>query len=124
MIESGFYERVGGEAFFRKLVEHFYGLVARDEVLRPLYPADLATAERHLTWFLMQRWGGPAVYAERRGAPRLRMRHGAFPIGQIERDRWMAHMAAAVRAGGASDADAAELMAYFEDTATFLVNQG
>ena len=124
MVESEFYERVGGETFFLKLVKHFYALVARDELLRPLYPLDLTTAERHLTWFLIQRWGGPAAYAERRGAPRLRMRHGAFPIGQTERDRWIGHMAAAVRASGASDADTAELMAYFEDTATFLMNQG
>ena len=124
MVDSGPYERVGGETFFRRLVEHFYALVARDELLRPLYPEDLTTAKLHLTWFLIQRWGGPAVYAERRGAPRLRMRHGAFLIGQPERDRWIANMAVAVRASGASGMDAAELMTYFENTATFLMNRG
>ena len=81
-----FYEAVGGEEFFTRLVHRFYQGVAEDPVLRPVYPAkDLGPAEEHLRLFLIQYWGGPATYNERRGHPRLRMRHVHFAIGEAER---------------------------------------
>src|ERR1700751_2722078 len=44
-----FYEAVGGEEFFTRLVHRFYQGVADDPVLRPVYPAqDLGPAEGHL----------------------------------------------------------------------------
>jgi hemoglobin len=62
-----------------------------------MYPeADLAGAAHRLTLFLAQYWGGPATYAEERGHPRLRMRHASFPIDADARDRWLAHMRAAI----------------------------
>src|SRR3954454_7996821 len=67
--------------FFERLVGRFYAGVEVDPVLRPLYPEpDLAAAQRRLTLFLAQYWGGPRTYDEERGHPRLRMRHGPFPI--------------------------------------------
>src|SRR5256885_16724005 len=92
-----FYEAVGGAPTFRKLVALFYQGVAADPVLRPLYPEeDLGPAEERLRLFLIQYWGGPRTYGERRGHPRLRMRHVPFPIGGPERDAWLAHMRTAV----------------------------
>ena len=74
-----FYEAVGGEETFRRLVHHFYAGVAEDPLLRPLYPEqDLAGAEERLRMFLVQYWGGPRTYSEQRGHPRLRMRHAPF----------------------------------------------
>ena len=116
------YERVGGEAFFIALVDSFYALVAVDDLLRPLYPADLEPGKGHLAAFLAQYWGGPPHYSMERGHPRLRMRHARFPIGQATRDAWVRHMAAAVEGAGLPHEDAAELMTYFEQTATFLMN--
>src|SRR5947209_564046 len=69
-----FFEAVGGEETFRRLVHRFYELAADDPVLRPVYPAqDLGPAEEHLLLFLIQYWGGPQTYNELRGHPRLRM---------------------------------------------------
>jgi len=91
------YERAGGTPFFEALVARFYEGVATDPVLRRVYPeADLAPAERRLTLFLIQYWGGPTTYDEERGHPRLRMRHAPFAIGPGERDRWLWHMRAAI----------------------------
>jgi hemoglobin len=117
------YERVGGDAFFVSLVDHFYAGIEDDPLLRPLYPDDLGPPRRHLALFLVQYWGGPRTYSEERGHPRLRMRHFPFRIGQAERDAWLGHMRAAVEASPASAADADALMAYFESTATSLINQ-
>jgi hemoglobin len=94
------FQRVGGMAFFERLVDRFYDGVRGDPVLLRLYPTpdDLAPARRHLTLFLAQYWGGPTTYSEERGHPRLRMRHAPFAIGPEERDHWLAHMREAVAA--------------------------
>lgn len=125
------YDRVG-EEFFGTLVDTFYAGVATDEVLAPLYPdaPDFGPAAERLRWFLVQYWGGPHTYAERRGHPKLRMRHLPFRVGPQERDRWLVHMAAAVEHACARLSDdgpdpdeiAAELMAYFVPAAEHLRN--
>ncbi|HJQ42824.1 MAG TPA: globin [Jatrophihabitantaceae bacterium] len=90
---DSFFAAVGGEETFRKLVAEFYARVARDPVLRALYPeAELGPAEERLRMFLIQYWGGPTTYSEQRGHPRLRLRHAPFAIGVAERDAWLRHM--------------------------------
>ena len=91
------YELVGGHRWFEALVGRFYDRVADDPVLRPMYPEeDLGPAAERLTMFLEQYWGGPGTYSEQRGHPRLRMRHLPFKVNPDARDRWLAHMRAAV----------------------------
>jgi hemoglobin len=78
---------------FVRLVHRFYEGVAADPKLRPMYPeADLAGAEERLRMFLVQYWGGPRDYTEKRGHPRLRMRHVPFAVTPDARDRWLGHM--------------------------------
>jgi hemoglobin len=91
------YDLVGGAETFHRLVARFYAGVKDDPVLRRLYPEeDLGPAEERLRMFLVQYWGGPRTYSERRGHPRLRMRHAPFAIGTAERDAWLRHMRDAV----------------------------
>src|SRR6186713_3300420 len=81
MATTTLYERAGGMPFFERLVGRFYASVDTDPILRPLYPdADLGPAQRRLTLFLAQYWGGPRTYDDERGHPRLRMRHAPFAI--------------------------------------------
>ena len=92
-----FYAAVGGEETFRRLVAAFYAGVAKDPVLRALYPEDdLGPAQDRLRMFLIQYWGGPQTYSQQRGHPRLRMRHAPFAIDSAARDAWLRHMRAAV----------------------------
>ena len=122
--EATLYERVGGMAFFEDLVGRFYEGVASDRQLRPLYPeADLTPAQRRLTLFLAQYWGGPRTYDEERGHPRLRMRHAPFPIDPLARDRWLVHMRAALAASAPPPEAAAELDRYFEMAAEAMRNR-
>ena len=111
------YEAVGGMPFFEGLVDRFYDGVAADPELLALYPEpeDLTGARHRLTLFLAQYWGGPATYSEERGHPRLRMRHAPFPIDGDARDRWLAHMTAALDAM----APAPELRARFDEYFAF-----
>ena len=120
---ASFYDAVGGEPTFRKLVDEFYAGVAGDPVLRPLYPeADLAPAAERLRLFLIQYWGGPTTYSERRGHPRLRMRHAPFRVGPAERDAWLGHMRTAVDSLGLDPEHEATLWQYLERAAFFMVN--
>ncbi len=92
-----FYDAVGGDETFTRLVRRFYEGVATDPLLRPMYPEeDLTGAEERLRMFLVQYWGGPNTYSERRGHPRLRMRHMPFKVNPAARDRWLHHMKVAV----------------------------
>lgn len=85
-----FYDEIGGEQTIRRIVHVFYEHVADDEVLRPLYPErDLGPAEERFATFLMQYWGGPTTYSERRGHPRLRMRHAPFPVTPKAAEHWL-----------------------------------
>ncbi|HEY5855615.1 MAG TPA: globin [Aldersonia sp.] len=95
--QQSYYEEVGGHSTFCQLIGRFYEEVARDEILRPLYPEeDLGPAERRFRMFLEQYWGGPRTYSDERGHPRLRMRHMPFRIGPIERDAWLRCMHIAI----------------------------
>ena len=118
-----FYEAVGGEETFTRLVHRFYEEVAADPVLRAVYPAqDLGPAEEHLRLFLIQYWGGPQTYNELRGHPRLRMRHVRFHIGETERDLWLTHMRTALDSVELDPALDAQLWDYLVMAAHSLVN--
>jgi hemoglobin len=122
--EISFYEAVGGEETFTRLVHHFYAGVAADPLLRPLYPDDdLADAEIRLRMFLIQYWGGPRTYDEQRGHPRLRMRHAPFHIDARARDAWLRHMRAAVLSLRLEPEFEEQLWRYLDDAAHALTNQ-
>jgi hemoglobin len=118
-----FYDAVGGEPTFRKLVDAFYAGVAADPVLRPLYPdADLGPAAERLRMFLVQYWGGPSTYSQQRGHPRLRLRHAPFVIGPRERDAWLHHMRQALDSLDLPAEQHDTLWEYLERAAYFMVN--
>jgi len=87
-----FYDRIGGEEPLRQLVQHFYqhmdGL-SETKPIRDMHQASLQSAEDKLFMFLSGWMGGPSLYIEKFGHPRLRMRHISFTIGESERDQWM-----------------------------------
>ena len=114
-----------GEDGFERLVAAFYRRVPGDDLLGPMYAEDndLAGAEQRLRDFLVFRFGGPHRYIDERGHPRLRMRHARFPIGQAARDRWLELMSAALCEAAFPDEVEVRLRAFFDSTATFLINR-
>ena len=120
--EANLNDAVGGLPFFDALVDRFYDGVEQDEVLRPLYPEDLAPPRRHLALFLAEYWGGPSEYSELRGHPRLRMRHAPFEVGTLARDRWLEHMRAALAELDPPPEIAGRLEAYFAYAAEAMRN--
>lgn len=120
------YERLGGEAPLRALVERFYDLM--DELpeaweIRKLHAEDLSGAREKLFLFLSGWMGGPSLYIEQYGHPRLRARHLPFPIGIRERDQWLMCMRQAMEDTGVDVKLRGELWQSFARTADHMRNQ-
>jgi hemoglobin len=121
--EDDIYGAIGEEGFER-LVAAFYRQVPGDDILGPMYPAhDLAGAAERLRDFLVGRFGGPSRYIERRGHPRLRMRHLPFAVGGAARDRWMHLMGNALDEAALPPAAVTKLRAFFDGVSTMLINR-
>src|SRR5205085_2621390 len=123
LLDTNVYSIIGEDGFTR-LVAAFYRRVASDDLLRPLYPdQDLAAAEVRLRDFLVQRFGGRMTYSEKRGHPRLRMRHAPFIINQAGRDRWVELMEASLAEVNLPPEVVPPLRKFFHEAATFMINR-
>jgi len=90
--DTSLYELIGSEAGLMSLVNRFYDLMdSAPEAthVRAIHPGELTQAREKLFMFLSGWSGGPALYIEKYGHPRLRQRHMPFPIGKVERDEWL-----------------------------------
>jgi len=120
------YHRLGGEAVLRQLVRRFYATMNElPEVrgIRKMHGADLGGASEKLFKFLSGWLGGPDLFIEEYGHPRLRARHFPFRIGPDERDQWMLCMNKALD-DTAMDGELRELLREaLAQTATHMINQ-
>ena len=113
-----------GEEKLRATVAAFYRRVREDAILGPLYPqGDWEGAEKRLADFIVYRFGGPPVYIEERGHPRLRMRHMPFAIGIPERDQWLKLMGESMRETGISEEAAQVMTPFFAQVADMMRNR-
>jgi len=115
------YEEIGTEQI-RELTSLFYQQVAQDPLLKPLYPEDLAPAEERLYLFLLQVFGGPQTYSERRGHPKLRLRHLQWSIGAESRDAWLNAMMKALDQSRIEASAKDKMLGYFVKVANHMVN--
>ncbi|MDD2929895.1 MAG: globin, partial [Sideroxydans sp.] len=67
--------------------------------------------------------GGPQLYVEKFGHPRLRQRHMPFAIGDEERDQWMMCMQQALDDVVEDEALRKELKDALQKVADFMRNQ-
>ena len=121
------FDRLGGEAAVRALVDRFYDLMDLEPALagiRKLHPESLDSARDKLHWFLCGWLGGPDHYIARFGHPMLRARHLPFAIGIQERDQWLACMGQAMSERGVDAALAQRLAESFFGTADWMRNKG
>jgi hemoglobin len=86
------YEMIGGELVLRKLIHRFYEIMdtlPEARGVRDMHPMDLKGSEEKLFMFMSGWLGGPNLFIEQFGHPRLRARHFPFKIDKAERDQWM-----------------------------------
>ena len=121
------YAKLGGEAALTQLVERFYAVMdAAPEAarIRLMHPRDLTASKQRLFEFLSGWLGGPPLYAERHGSPRLRASHLPFPIDIAAREAWLFCMRTALADVVPDRGFRDELLTAFFRTADFLRNQG
>ena len=120
------YEKIGGDPVVAKLCARFYELmdtVPQFAELRAMHPADLKNSSEKLYMFLSGWMGGPDLFVEKFGHPRLRGRHMPFSIGLQERDQWVACMVLAMEDVGIDEAVRTKLLENFFHTADFMRNK-
>lgn len=121
------YEQIGGEQTVRRLIDRFYDLMdtlPEAAGIRALHPETLDESREKLFMFLTGWMGGPPLYTERFGHPRLRARHLPFPIGESERDQWLMCMNKALEEVVDNALMRVQLSRSFAQLADFMRNQG
>jgi hemoglobin len=118
--------RLGGESGVRALVDRFYDLMDLEPAyaeIRAMHPGTLDGSRDKLYWFLCGWLGGPDLYVQRHGHPRLRARHLPYAIGIRERDQWMACMIQALHEQQVDESLAERLAESFFGTADWMRNR-
>ncbi len=123
------FERLGGEAAVRAIVERFYDAMTELEpALAQLHPCDergyvaRESRERFALFFIG--WlGGPQDYVARHGHPRLRMRHARVPVDTAMAQAWMRCMRHAFDQCGVTGDVRGFLEARLGEVASFLRNR-
>ena len=123
------FDRLGGEAAVRALVEHFYDAMSELEpALALLHPCDAGgrvtrTSRDRFALFFISWLGGPQDYIAQHGHPRLRMRHAKVPVDGAMAVAWMRCMRAALDRSAVDGEVRAFLEEKLADLAQFLRNR-
>ena len=118
------YDLVGGDSFFKALVDTFYDKIDKDDLLRHMFPVSLEEPKKWNYLFMRMIFGGPDDYVPQRGHPRMRKRHFPFKIGLNERNRWFNLMMESIEGLISKDHEAYPIMKkYFDHMATKMINQ-
>lgn len=120
------FELLGGEAGVRAIVDRFYDVMDEEPWaagIRAMHPPDLASSRDKLFYFLVGWTGGPPMYVERFGHPRLRARHLPFSIGEAEAAAWVRCMDTALDESETPDELRDFLKSRFRAVATHMRNR-
>ena len=123
--EASLYQLIGGETGLRSLVDRFYDLMDSSpeaSKIRTFHAKSLKQSREKLFMFLSGWSGGPQLYVEKFGHPRLRMRHMPFSIGTAERDQWLWCMNKALDESQIDPRVVQFLKSRFAETADFMRN--
>jgi len=86
--DSRIYGLMGQENIFR-MMSDFYKELEKSSI-RHLFPADMEEASKKSALFFVTVLGGPPLYLQKHGPPRMRARHLPFEIDEEARQVWLA----------------------------------
>lgn len=124
--KSNLYQLIGGAEKLREMVERFYDLMELEPEfagIHAMHPKPNDSSRDKLFWFLSGWMGGPDLFVEQFGHPRLRARHLPFAIGGSERDQWLRCMGWAMQDVGIAQELQQHLMNSFFQTADWMRNK-
>lgn len=120
------YDLIGKETAIRNLVERFYffmDTLPEASGIRAMHAADLSDAHDKLFKFLSGWLGGPDLFVQEYGHPRLRQRHFPFAIDASARDQWMLCMNKALNEIAMDENFRENLTQALQQLATHMINQ-
>lgn len=121
------YKRMGGFEAIDKLVDDFYEIMSTDPLAEDCFAThrglEIRESAEKLKYFLSGWTGGPPMYMEKYGHPRLRMRHFPFKIGTKEADQWLYCMRKALAKSPIPPGEQEELLNAFGQITQMLRNQ-
>lgn len=77
-----------GEDNIFKMLEDFYMELEHSEI-RKMFPSDMREASKKSAEFFVFLLGGPPLYQQKHGSPRMRHRHMSFIIDEHARRVWL-----------------------------------
>jgi hemoglobin len=113
---------LGGAEGCLAFTESFYRKVAKDPLLKPLFPAHLRCAIEAFSAFLVQFLGGPPEHSQQRWWLSLLESHRRFQIGPKEREAWLRLMNATLDELRPEPARIA-LKSFFDHASAYLIHQ-
>ena len=119
------YSLMGGEKNILSLVERFYfymDTLPEAKELRTIHASDLSSTKAKLFKFLSGWLGGPDLFQQEYGHPRLRQRHFPFKVDQQARDQWMLCMNKALYEVAMPDQLRKNITKALDDLATHMIN--
>ncbi len=116
------YSKIGPEKL-RAIVDTFYDLVFDNEIIGHLFQTDKSLIRDKQYQFLTQFLGGPHLYSESYGHPRMRMRHLPHEIDQEAKEEWLRCMKIAIHENIEDPKLANALYECFPKLAAHMVNR-
>lgn len=119
------YKTIGGDKRVRALVNAFYAHMENDSEFAStfsLYPEKISESREKLYMFISGWLGGPELYVNKYGHPRLKGRHMPFVIGELQRDHWLKCMQMAMDEVKVEGELRSFLDARFAHVANFMMN--
>jgi len=122
---EGLLQALGGEAGCQQLSAQFYARVAKDPLLRPLFPGTkgLRCATEEFAAFLIQFLGGDENQTQSRWWLSLRESHARFKITPAARSAWLKHMEAALQSIPVDDQTRDTLHQFFLHSSRYVIGQ-
>ncbi|GCC50248.1 hemin transporter [Chryseotalea sanaruensis] len=121
-MEQTFFDKIGEENI-TLLVTRFYDLVFEDKTIAPLFKTDKELIKEKQRMFLTQFFGGPSLYSDVYGHPKMRARHMPHPIGGKEAEAWLSCMSQAINTLPIEEKIKQDMMQRLIPTAMFMVNK-
>ena len=116
------YKRLG-EATIKILVDLFYTNVMKDDRISHLFKTDIVEVKRKQEMFLTQFFGGPGLYSNEFGHPRMRMRHMPHAISPSAAIAWLECMKFAIVDLKIDESLKIEIFNKFQKLAAHMVNR-
>ncbi|RHX91759.1 bacitracin resistance protein BacA [Leptospira stimsonii] len=110
-----------GELSLRKLVSDFYDQIPQSSIAF-MFPKNVEESKTKSADFLIQVTGGPPLYSQNYGPPRMRARHLPFPIDEKARRVWLSCYRKALDGWEADSVQKEILWSFLKDFSGWMVN--